>query len=86
MPDPREKIPRSATRHTGQSSDRKAIFASTFLFALVSVSVSTGLVVYTARHHDLKNGLFALAFAVLSAKAALSWILWHDSDQQKIDS
>jgi len=50
----------------------------TFLFALAAVSVSTGLVVYTAWHHDLKNGLFALSFAVLSTRATLSWILWRD--------
>ena len=54
-----------------------------FLFALTAISVSVGLLVYTARRLDLKDGLFALAFAVLSARAVLSLILWHDSDQQK---
>ena len=58
------------------------MLALTFLLALAAVSVSTGLVVYTAWLHDLKNGLFALAFAVLSAKMALSWALWRDSDQR----
>ncbi len=80
MADPRgEKLPRSAARHAGRpGSGRKAVLALTFLFALAAVSVSTGLVVYTAWHHDLKNGLFALSFAVLSARATLSWILWRD--------
>ena len=57
-----------------------------FLFALTAVSVSAGLVVFTAWRQDLKDGLFALAFAVLSARAALSWVLWRDGDQQKLDS
>ena len=55
-----------------------------FLFELTTVSA--GLLVYTAWRQDLKEGLFALAFAVLSARAALSLNLWHDSDQQKPDS
>ena len=55
-----------------------------FLFALTTVSA--GLLVYTAWRQDLKEGLFALAFAVLSARAALSWVLWRDSYQQKPDS
>ena len=49
----------------------------TLLFVLAAVSVSTGLVAYTAWKGDLANGLFALLFAVLSAKAALSWMLWQ---------
>ena len=81
MPDSRQKLPGCATRHTPQGSGRKIMLALTFLFVLAAISVSAGLVVYTAWRHDLTNGLFALAFAVLSSKAALSWILWHDSDQ-----
>jgi hypothetical protein len=57
-----------------------------FLFAVTAVSVSAVLVVYTARRQHLKDGLFALAFAVLSARAVFSWAIWHDSDQQKPDS
>ncbi|MBD0355925.1 MAG: hypothetical protein ICV57_01960 [Rubrobacter sp.] len=57
------------------------MLALTFLCILAAVCVSAGLVVYTAWHHDLKNGLFALAFAVLSARATLSWFLWRESDQ-----
>jgi hypothetical protein len=62
-------------------SGRTTMFALTLLLVLAAVFVSAGLVVYTAWHHDLKNGLFALAFAVLSARAVLSWILWHSSSQ-----
>jgi len=32
-----------------------------FLFALTAVSASAGLVISIARHHDLKDGAFALA-------------------------
>jgi len=49
---------------------------------LVSVFVSAGLVVYTAWNHDLSDGLFALAFAVLSAKMAFSWVLWRDDEKE----
>ena len=51
--------------------------ALTLLFVLAVVSVSTGLVVYTALNHELWNGLFALLFAVLSAKAAFLWLAWR---------
>jgi hypothetical protein len=57
----------------------RAILAVTLLFVLAAVSVSTGLVVYTAWLHDLQNGFFALLFAILSVRAALSWVLWRDS-------
>ncbi len=53
------------------------VLAFTLLFVLAAVSVSTGLVAYTAWRGDLANGLFAIVFAVLSAKAALSWMLWR---------
>src|ERR671917_2970258 len=62
-------------------SRRTTMFALTLLLVLAAVFVSAGLVVYTAWHHDLKNGLFALAFAVLSARATLSWFLWRESDR-----
>jgi hypothetical protein len=70
--------PREEIRGDGR---RTTMFALTLLLVLAAVFVSAGLVVYTAWHHDLKNGLFALAFAVLSARAVLSWILWHSSSQ-----
>jgi len=63
------------------NTGRTTMFALTLLPVLAAVFVSAGLVVYTAWHHDLKNGLFALAFAVLSSRAVLSWILWRSSDQ-----
>ena len=69
MTDPRHIGPRSATWGTG---GRGVVLVLTFLFVLAAVSGSTGFVVYTASHHDFANGLFALAFAVLSARAALS--------------
>lgn len=56
--------------------------AAAFLFMLTAVAVSTGLVVYTAWSHDLKGGLFALVFATLSTRAALSWCLWQRSYRQ----
>lgn len=59
--------------------------AAAFLFMLTAVAVSTGLVVYTAWRHDLKDGLFALAFAVLSTRAALSWCLWRDGNRQTLN-
>ena len=66
-----------------QASPRQAglVLVATFLFVLAAAVISTGLVVYTAWRHDLEDGLFALAFAVLSARAVLSWRLWHQSLQ-----
>jgi gamma-glutamyltranspeptidase len=49
------------------------------LVVLAAVATSTGLVVYTARAHDLGGGLFAIIFAVISVKAALSWLAWSDA-------
>lgn len=71
---------RSHTPRTGNRIGFRFVLALTFLCILAAVCVSAGLVVYTAWHHDLKNGLFALAFAVLSARATLSWFLWRESD------
>jgi hypothetical protein len=59
----------------------RAVLAVTLLFVLAAVSVSAGLVAYTAWRHDIEDGLFALAFAILSARAALSWCLWLDSSE-----
>jgi hypothetical protein len=71
---------RGAPRQTEELGGRGVVLVLTFLFVLAAVSVSTGLVVYTASRHNLADGLFALGFAVLSARAALSWFLW--SSQQ----
>lgn len=84
MTDPRDGAPRNAARHTGSSTGRGITLALTLLFVLAAVSVSTGLVVYTAWRHDLVDGLFALAFAVLSARAVISWFLWRESDQPSV--
>jgi hypothetical protein len=77
MTDPRDVVPRSAARQTEGLGGRGVVLVLTFLFMLAAVSVSTGLVVYTALRHDLADGLFALGFAVLSARAALSWFWWR---------
>ena len=77
MTDPHDIGPRSAARETEGSGGRGVVLVLTFLFVLAAVSGSTGFVVYTASHHDFANGLFALAFAVLSARAALSWFWWN---------
>ena len=71
---PRERTP--AESPAGRAA-RRTLLALTLLFVLAAVSVSTGLVAYTAWTHDLANGLFAILFAVLSAKAVLSWLAWQ---------
>jgi hypothetical protein len=68
-----------APEHPTQPTAHRAVLAVTLLFVLAAISVSTGLVVYTAWLHDLENGFFALLFATLSVRAALSWCLWHHS-------
>ena len=79
----REEIfPKSVARPPERRSGHKIMLALTLFFVLAAAFVSSGLLVYTAWHHDLENGLFALAFAVLSARAGLSWCLWRSSDQQ----
>ncbi len=70
--------------HPARPVAHRTVLTATLLFVLVAVSVSAGLVVYTAWLHDLKDGIFALLFAILSARAALSWVLWQDSDQHLI--
>ncbi len=74
---PQRETPDPPTQRTAH----RAVLAVTLLFVLAAVSVSTGLVVYTAWLHDLQNGFFALLFAILSVRAALSWVLWRDSAQ-----
>jgi hypothetical protein len=78
----------SRRTHAESSARRPArgiLLTFTLLFVLAAVSVSTGLVAYTAWRGDLANGLFAILFAVLSAKAALSWMLWW-SDREPHES
>lgn len=71
---------RGEAESEGQPVPRPATLVMTLLFVLAAISVSAGLVVYTAWFHDLENGPFAVLFAVLSAKAALSWLAWNEQD------
>jgi hypothetical protein len=77
MMDPRDIVPKSAAREAERPDGRGIVLVLTFLFMLAAVFVSTWFVVYTALRHDFANGLFALAFAVLSTRAALSWFWWR---------
>jgi hypothetical protein len=83
MADPREA---TVGNPTGHRTGHRVVLVLTFLFVLAAVVISDGLVVYTAWHQDLKDGLFALAFAVLSARAVLSWCLWRHSYQLSVVS
>ena len=83
---PRREDLQILTRQTGQGSGYKTVLVLTLLFTLVSVFVSVGLVVYTAWNHDIKNGLFALAFSVLSTKMAFSWLLWQEDEGEAASS
>ena len=73
------------TRGAGETQAPRATgwttLVLTLLFVLAATSVSVGLVVYTAWLHDLENGPFAVLFAVLSTKAALSWHAWNEQDE-----
>lgn len=59
------------------------VFGLTFLFVVGALLISTALVVYTAWRHDLRNGAFALLFAVLSAQIALNWFLWREEEEEQ---
>ena len=59
---------------------RAIVLWSTLLFVIAALSISSALVIYTAWLHDLRNGLFALLFAILSAQIALNWLLWKDDE------
>ena len=61
---------------------RTAILGLTLLFVLAALSVSSALVVYTAWLHHLREGAFALLFAVLSAQIALNWLLWREDEDK----
>ena len=75
MIDSRDAVP-SGAQETEGPGGRGIVLVLTFLFMLAAVVASTGFLVYTALRHDFADGLFALAFAVLSARAALSWFWW----------
>jgi hypothetical protein len=60
---------------------RVLVLGVTLLFVLAALAISSALVIYTAWIHDLRNGLFALLFAILSAQIALNWLLWRDDEE-----
>ncbi|AHY46337.1 Hypothetical Protein RradSPS_1054 [Rubrobacter radiotolerans] len=60
----------------------RIVLALTFLIVVGAVAISSGLVVYTAWVHDLREGFFALVFAVMSGKIALHWFLWKEEADQ----
>ena len=59
------------------------VLGITLLFVAAALAVSSALVVYTAWIHDLRNGLFALLFAILSAQIAMNWLLWKDDEEEE---
>ena len=61
---------------------RALVLGVTLIFVIAALAVSSALVVYTAWIHDLRNGLFALLFAILSAQIALNWLLWRDDEEE----
>ncbi|WP_273842930.1 hypothetical protein [Rubrobacter calidifluminis] len=55
---------------------RLLVCAVTLAFLLCSLLTSCTLLVFSARSHELKSGLFALLFCTLSAHLTLSWLSW----------
>ena len=82
LPPSAEEEPRRETRPDGPVRRvlRAVVLGTTLLFVVAALVVSSALVVYTAWLHDLRNGLFALLFAILSAQIALNWLLWKDDE------
>jgi hypothetical protein len=62
---------------------RVIVLGTTLLFVIAALGISSALVIYTAWLHDLRNGLFALLFAILSAQIALNWLLWKDDEEEE---
>ena len=81
---PSVEEPRAGSPQGGivRRASRTLILGITLLFVLAALAVSSALVVYTAWIHDLRNGLFALLFAILSAQIALNWLLWKDDEDE----
>jgi hypothetical protein len=80
--EPRARIqPDGALRRAGGRALRVLVLGITLLFVVAALAISSALVVYTAWIHDLRNGLFALLFAILSAQIALNWMLWRDDEE-----
>jgi len=76
--------PQIASRPDGivRRALRALVLGITLLFVVAALAVSSALVIYTAWIHDLRNGLFALLFAILSAQIALNWVLWKDGEEE----
>ena len=81
---PSVEQPQEASRPDGavRRAFRALVLGITLLFVVAALAVSSALVVYTAWIHDLRNGLFALLFAILSAQIALNWLLWRDDEEE----
>ena len=79
-PSVEEPQPRVRVDGTFSRALRVLVLGTTLLFVLAALAISSALVVYTAWIHDLRNGLFALLFAILSAQIALNWLLWRDDE------
>ena len=72
---------RSAPGEAVRGALRTAVLGLTFLLVVAALLVSCALVIYTAWAHDLRNGLFALLFAILSSQIALNWLRWKDDEE-----
>jgi hypothetical protein len=81
-PSVEEPQPRVQVDGTFRRALRVLVLGTTLLFVLAALAISSALVVYTAWIHDLRNGLFALLFAILSAQIALNWLLWRDDEDE----
>ena len=81
-PSTRETRRRIRADGTTRLALRVLMLGITLLFVLAALGISSALVVYTAWIHDLRNGLFALLFAILSAQIALNWLLWRDDEEE----
>ena len=77
-------MPQSPHRRNGvvRRALRATILGITLLFVVAALTISCALVVYTAWRHDLRHGLFALLFAVLSAQIAMNWFLWKEDEEE----
>ncbi len=81
---PSAEEPQGGIRADGtvRRASRMLVLGITLLFVFAALAISSALVVYTAWTHDLRNGLFALLFAILSAQIALNWLLWRDDEDE----
>ena len=74
---------RSRPDHALRRTFRALVLGATLLFVIAALAISSALVVYTAWIHDLRNGVFALLFAILSGQIALNWLLWKDDEEEE---